>query len=1309
MEKVLEAVTVKAAAETKVRSWSFGEVRKPSTINFRTLRAEEGGLFCCQVFGPQKDYECQCGRYTLLRHRGIICERCSVEVTSSQTRRKRLGHLYLTVPVSHLWFFRASPLVLGAVLSISNSEVERLLYYEAQVVVNSPILRLPPLSIISYEDFTNRIRNLLTKPEVKEGADAIKLLVRAANLEKLRLSLEEGLELSTNSNQSGVKSLERLGILRSLQEFEVEPDWFLPEVLPILPPELRPMIQLEAGKFAAADLNDLYSKVINRNNRLRRLLKLRAPMVVVRNEKKMLQEAVDCLVDNGRNGRTSVRAGKRPLKSLTEMLRGKTGRFRQNLLGKRVDYSGRAVITVGPELRLHQCGIPGRVFGELFRPFLLARGAVLRNLPQKSQREVRPDQLEEELWKSVSKECPILLNRAPTLHRLGFQAFEPVAVGGKAIRLNPLVCSAFNADFDGDQMAIHLPLSLEARLEAKMLMLTAGNLLLPTNGRPAFLPTQESVLGLYFSSRKWKGRHRSTSVTELRELVKASGIGNLQLNDNVVVKIGERVRLRSRPQTVVRTYWTTVGRCLVGRTIPFGLTFGPFNCTLRKGELAGLVSLALNRCKVSDVSNLIERLVTQGFEFATEAGMSLSIADFCVPEAKDSIVKNSLECTARNSWDTTSPTQKERSESNVSLWFRVTDTIRAAMLEALCRRWQVSRRLGAVPNPVYMMVDSGARGSEEQVRQIAGMRGLMVRPDGSILETPIISNFREGLTSLQYFISAHGARKGLADTALKTANSGYLTRRLADVSHDLIICEHDCRTVSGIRLDKLSFSAKGFLTAAKNSFGRSLLRTKSPTFDGPIENGSWEELLGSESPTFAVRSPVTCQSVRGLCSKCYGTDVSTGIPVSIGEAVGIIAAQSIGEPGTQLTMRTFHIGGTASSASKREGRHQPLGHILFCSRLRTTRNRRGQVVAVSESGTLVIRDRAGRSATILSVPCGTILAVSNYANIGLKDTLFWHHRTRSPIISEVTGTTQLGCGPDSSGLSIWNGNQLKAASPLGTGTEVEVGINLNLTAGQILGHQPLASVESKDITGGLLLVADIFETRVGRVAEILSEATGILTIQSGAGKVTLTIIGPNTCQQQSKTEFGRQLAVQANQLVRRGDTLVRGSPDLHGTLSFRGIGPLVRSVTDAVQMTYETQNIEINNKHIEVVIRQMLRHLTIQSGGGTNFFRGEQVERSEMVTANLRMSQSGRQLAAGRPILMGITRSALSTRSFISAASFQETSRILARAASLGGRDRLCGLKENVIVGRIVPAGTGFVFHQSRKGNANDQPASAKR
>lgn len=1362
-----DAIKIGLASPEKIRSWSYGEVKKPETINYRTFKPERDGLFCAKIFGPTKDYECLCGKYKRLKHRGVICEKCGVEVTLSKVRRERMGHIELASPVAHIWFLKSLPSRLGMVLDMTLRDIERVLYFEAYVVTDPGMSTLERAQLLSEDDYLAKLEEYGDEFSAVMGAEGIRALLHAldvpAEVEKLRADLE-----ATSSETKIKKYAKRLKILEAFLVSGIKPEWMIMLVLPVLPPELRPLVPLDGGRFATSDLNDLYRRVINRNNRLKRLLELKAPEIIVRNEKRMLQESIDSLLDNGRRGKAMTGANKRPLKSLADMIKGKGGRFRQNLLGKRVDYSGRSVIVVGPQLKLHQCGLPKKMALELFKPFIFHKLEVL-GLATTIKAGKRMVEAEEpvvwDILEDVIREHPVLLNRAPTLHRLGIQAFEPILIEGKAIQLHPLVCTAFNADFDGDQMAVHVPLSLEAQMECRTLMLASNNVLSPANGEPIIVPSQDIVLGLYYMTRDKIGALGEGALfADVSEALRAYESGHVDLQAKVVVRIteiyfdekNERQERRAR-------YETTVGRAILSDILPAGLPFSLVNKALKKKEISRLINTSFGRCGLRNTVIMADKLMATGFTYATRAGISICLDDMLVPSQKEELIDAAGKEVSEIDVQYTSGlvTQGERYNKVVDIWGRTGDRVAKAMMDQLGSEPVIDRvsgkqlidKKGKVVmqesfNSIYMMADSGARGSAAQIRQLAGMRGLMAKPDGSIIETPITANFREGLNMLQYFISTHGARKGLADTALKTANSGYLTRRLVDVTQDLVVAEVDCGTSNGAALKALVEGGEVIEALRERILGRvaskdivnpesseTLYEAGTLLDEDMVDN---IEALGVDE--VHVRTPLTCETRYGLCVKCYGRDLGRGGPVTVGEAVGVIAAQSIGEPGTQLTMRTFHIGGAASRtvvASQVEGKSN--GQMKYSANMRTVSNTRGELVVVARSGEIMVTDDHGRERERHKVPYGAMLAVREGSSVRAGEVLAtWDPHTRPIIteyagrasfenvkegvtvtreIDEVTGLSTLVVDPKLAGtqgkgvlrplvrLLDEDGQEIKIAGtelPISvtfqTGCIITVVDGQSVGVGEVLARIPQESSKTRDITGGLPRVAELFEARSPKNAGMLAEVTGTASFgKDTKGKQRLVITDQDGVVHEFLIAKDKHVLVHDGQMVTQGEMIVDGPRDPHDILRLLGVAALARYIADEVQDVYRLQGVKINDKHIEVIVRQMLRRVQIIDEGDTRFIPKEQVERADLLQENERVESEGKQSATYEYMLLGITKASLSTDSFISAASFQETTRVLTEAAIMGKRDELRGLKENVIVGRLIPAGTGLAYHAARR------------
>jgi DNA-directed RNA polymerase subunit beta' len=1355
-----DAIKIGLASPEKIRSWSFGEVKKPETINYRTFKPERDGLFCAKIFGPIKDYECLCGKYKRLKHRGVICEKCGVEVTQAKVRRERMGHIELASPVAHIWFLKSLPSRLGMVLDMTLRDIERVLYFEAFVVTEPGMTPLNKGQLLTEEDYLAKLEEYGDEFKAGMGAEGVRDLLKGIDLPVVVEQLRS--DLSKTSSETKIKKFaKRLKVLEAFMKSGIHPEWMILEVLPVLPPELRPLVPLDGGRFATSDLNDLYRRVINRNNRLKRLLELKAPDIIVRNEKRMLQESVDSLLDNGRRGKAMTGANKRPLKSLADMIKGKGGRFRQNLLGKRVDYSGRSVIVVGPTLKLHQCGLPKLMALELFKPFIFNRLEVLGLATTIKAAKRMVEDEEPVVWdilEEVIREHPVMLNRAPTLHRLGIQAFEPVLIEGKAIQLHPLVCTAFNADFDGDQMAVHVPLSLEAQMEARTLMLASNNVLSPANGEPIIVPSQDIVLGLYYMSReKINAKGEGMMFADTDELRRAWQSGLVDINARVIVRLKERLYDEAGKQfEQVKRYETVVGRAFLSEILPPGLDFPHINRVMKKKEISKLINASFRKCGLKDTVMFADKLMYTGFSMAARGGISICMQDMLMPPQKHAILtaaENEVK-EIQSQYTSGLVTDGERYNKVVDIWGQAGDKVAKAMMDQLSTEQTVDRDGNTVKqesfNSIYMMADSGARGSAAQIRQLAGMRGLMAKPDGSIIETPITANFREGLNVLQYFISTHGARKGLADTALKTANSGYLTRRLVDVTQDLVITEDDCGTTNGMFMKALVEGGDVVEPLRDRILGRVAAfdvihpDTGETVIDaGDLLDEAKVDLIDELGiDEVKVRTPLTCDTRWGLCAKCYGRDLGRGYQINAGEAVGVIAAQSIGEPGTQLTMRTFHIGGAASrsaSASQLEGKS--AGTIRFLPSMRYITNVKGEPVAISRNGELLIVDENQRERERHKVPYGATLAVTDGQVVKAGTALAnWDPHTR-PIITEYAGrvkfenveegVTVAKQIDDVTGLStliVIDGKRRGSAQTKGVrpqvrlisaegqdvkvaGTDISVNITFqvgslitvkdgqDVSVGDVLARIPQETSKTRDITGGLPRVAELFEARTPKDAGVLAEITGTVSFgKDTKGKQRLVITDMDGVPHEYLISKDKHVTVHDGQVVQKGETIVDGPPDPHDILRLKGIEALARYIIDEVQDVYRLQGVKINDKHIEVVVRQMLRRVIVSDPGDTSFILGEQVERSEYLRENDTMVAEGKQPATHANVLLGITKASLSTDSFISAASFQETTRVLTEAAIMGKKDGLRGLKENVIVGRLIPAGTGLAHHRTRKG-----------
>ena len=1361
-EEQFDAITIGLASPEKIRSWSYGEVKKPETINYRTFKPERDGLFCAKIFGPVKDYECLCGKYKRLKHRGVICEKCGVEVTLSKVRRERMAHIELASPVAHIWFLKSLPSRLGMVLDMTLRDIERVLYFEAYVVCDPGMTPLNRGQLLSEDDYLAKVEEYGDDFYAAMGAEGIRELLRSIDLNREVDQLRGELE-STTSETKSKKFSKRLKILEGFQRSGIKPEWMILEVLPVLPPDLRPLVPLDGGRFATSDLNDLYRRVINRNNRLKRLLELKAPEIIVRNEKRMLQEAVDSLLDNGRRGKAMTGANKRPLKSLADMIKGKGGRFRQNLLGKRVDYSGRSVIVVGPQLKLHQCGLPKLMALELFKPFIFNRLEIMGLATTIKQAKKMVETQEPIVWdilEEVIREHPIMLNRAPTLHRLGIQAFEPTLIEGKAIQLHPLVCAAFNADFDGDQMAVHVPLSLEAQMEARTLMLASNNVLSPANGDPIIVPSQDIVLGLYYATReRINARGEGMVFTDLAEVSRAMQVGELDLHARITVRIREFEKNGENgwAERVTR-YQTTAGRALLSEILPKGLPFSIIDKPLKKKEISKLINASFRRCGLKETVVFADKLMQNGYRLATRAGISICSDDMLVPKQKGEIISAAEKEVKEIESQYTNGlvTNGERYNKVVDIWGRTGDQVAKVMMEQLGHEEVIDRRGNKVKqesfNSIYMMADSGARGSAAQIRQLAGMRGLMAKPDGSIIETPITTNFREGLNVLQYFISTHGARKGLADTALKTANSGYLTRRLVDVTQDLVVIEEDCGTENGVRMKALIEGGEVIEALKDRILGRVTVNdvVNPETEETVIEAGTLvdEELcqlidqLGIDE--VKVRTPLTCDTRYGLCAKCYGRDLGRGTLVNVGESVGVIAAQSIGEPGTQLTMRTFHVGGAASRAAvASQVETKSAGLVRFTASMRYVTSAKGEKIVITRSGEVLVTDDNGREREKHKVPYGSTLQVDDGQAVKAGTKLAtWDPHTRPIIaeyagqvkfenveegitvakqIDEVTGLSTLvvieskrggkapskGLRPqvklvDADGEEVrMHGSEHPVTITFQVGAIITVLDGQQISVGDVLARLPQESAKTRDITGGLPRVAELFEARSPKDAGMLAEFTGTVSFgKDTKGKQRLVITDLEGATHEYLIPKDKHVLVHDGQVVNKGESIVDGAPDPHDILRLQGAEALAVYITDEVQDVYRLQGVKINDKHIEVIVRQMLRRAIVAEPGDTKFIRGEQVEKAHLLDENDRVIAEGKLPATHEPILLGITKASLSTDSFISAASFQETTRVLTEAAIMGKRDELRGLKENVIVGRLIPAGTGLAYHGMRKSNA---------
>ena len=1352
-----DAIRIGLASPEMIRSWSYGEVKKPETINYRTFKPERDGLFCAKIFGPVSDYECLCGKYKRLKHRGVVCEKCGVEVTLAKVRRERMGHIDLASPVAHIWFLKSLPSRIGLLLDMTLRDIERVLYFESFVVVDPGMTDLERGQLLTDDQYLEALEANGDEFDARMGAEAVFELLRTIDLDAEVRQMREDIE-ATNSETKIKKLSKRLKLIESLQASGNRPEWMILTVLPVLPPELRPLVPLDGGRFATSDLNDLYRRVINRNNRLKRLLDLVAPDIIVRNEKRMLQEAVDALLDNGRRGRAITGTNKRPLKSLADMIKGKQGRFRQNLLGKRVDYSGRSVIVVGPTLKLHQCGLPKRMALELFKPFIFSKlqsrclAATIKAAKKMVERGTP------EVWdilEEVIREHPVMLNRAPTLHRLGIQAFEPVLIEGKAIQLHPLVCTAFNADFDGDQMAVHVPLSLEAQLEARALMMSSNNILSPANGEPIIVPSQDVVLGLYYMTRdRVNAKGEGLVLSGIEEARRAYETGHADLHAKVKVRIREVIRSEdgsSEERWGIRE--TTVGRAMVWEIVPEGLPFEMVDRALGKKAISRLINHCYRILGLKDTVVFADQIMYLGFRMATRAGVSIGLEDMEVPEEKANILAQA-EDEVREIEDQYTQglvTNGERYNKVVDIWSRTNDQVAKSMMRKLGKDIVLDRDGNEAEqdsfNSIYMMADSGARGSAAQIRQLAGMRGLMAKPDGSIIETPITANFREGLNVIQYFISTHGARKGLADTALKTANSGYLTRRLVDVAQDMVVLTEDCGTEKGLLMTPIIEGGDVVEPLRERILGRvTAVDLYKPGTDeiiceaGTLLDEKWVaelEVIGVDQ--VLVRSAITCEARVGVCAQCYGRDLARGHRVNQGESVGVIAAQSIGEPGTQLTMRTFHIGGAASRAAAISNVQVKAGGTIKLHNIKTVRHHSGNLVAVSRSGELTVSDDKGLEKERYKIPYGATVAVNDGDQVeGGAIVANWDPHTH-PVVTEVAGklrfedfidgVTVQSKTDDVTGLASVEimdpkqrpsqgkdlrpmvmlldeageelklvGTDLPARYFLPAGAIVTVTDGADVGVGDILARIPQESSKTRDITGGLPRVADLFEARKPKDQALLAEATGTVSFgKDTKGKQRLVITTDDGETVEELIPKWRHVSVFEGERVERGEVISEGELNSHDILRLKGVTELAEYLVKEIQDVYRLQGVKINDKHIEVIVRQMLRKVEIINPGDTRLLRGEQVDQSVLLAENERVLAEGKHPALHEPLLLGITKASLATESFISAASFQETTRVLTEAAVRGSVDGLNGLKENVIVGRLIPAGTGLAYHKERR------------
>jgi DNA-directed RNA polymerase subunit beta' len=1352
-----DSIKIGLASPDMIRSWSYGEVKKPETINYRTFKPERDGLFCAKIFGPVKDYECLCGKYKRLKHRGVVCEKCGVEVTQSKVRRERMGHIELASPTAHIWFLKSLPSRIGLMLDMTLREIERVLYFEAFVVVDPGMTSLQRGQLLTDEMYLESIEEHGDEFDARMGAEAVHELLKSMDLPSEVVKVRE--DMANTNSETKIKRLsKRLKLIEAFMESGNKPEWMVLTVLPVLPPDLRPLVPLDGGRFATSDLNDLYRRVINRNNRLRRLLELNAPDIIVRNEKRMLQEAVDALLDNGRRGRAITGTNKRPLKSLADMIKGKQGRFRQNLLGKRVDYSGRSVIVVGPTLRLHQCGLPKKMALELFKPFIFSK-LQLRGEASTIKAAKRLVEREgPEVWdilEEVIREHPVLLNRAPTLHRLGIQAFEPVLIEGKAIQLHPLVCTAFNADFDGDQMAVHVPLSIEAQLEARALMMSSNNILSPANGDPIIVPSQDVVLGLYYMTRERVGaKGEGMAFSDVAEVHRAYESRNIDLQAKVKVRLSEYIRDASGKLVQnIRVVATTAGRALLSEILPHGLSFDAINQDMTKKTISATINACYRSVGLKETVVFADQLMYTGFHYATRAGVSIGVDDMVVPLQKTKILATADKEVKeiQEQYSSGLVTNGERYNKVVDIWSRTNDQVAKAMMEKLGTDEVTDTKGNKVRqksfNSIFMMADSGARGSAAQIRQLAGMRGLMAKPDGSIIETPITANFREGLNVLQYFISTHGARKGLADTALKTANSGYLTRRLVDVAQDLVVTEIDCGTTNGLSITPIVEGGDVVEGLGERVLGRVVSEDVVVAASGEVlvkagvlideKLVKLLEKMGIDQ--VMVRSPITCETRYGVCAQCYGRDLGRGHRINIGEAVGVIAAQSIGEPGTQLTMRTFHVGGAASRAAAANGVEVKSKGTIRLHNIKTVRHEKGHLVAVSRSGELGVVDEFGRERERYKIPYGATITVNDADVVAAGQSVAnWDPHTH-PVVTEVAGmikfsdfvdgitvTTQVddvtgltstvvldpkqrGSGgkdlrpvvrlTNAKGKEVTFANtDIPAVYALPAGAIVSLEDGSKVSVGDVIARIPQESSKTRDITGGLPRVADLFEARKPKDSAILAEVSGTVSFgKETKGKRRLIITNEGSDKYEELIPKWRHLNVFEGEQVEKGEVIADGEPNPHDILRLQGVEALANYLVREIQDVYRLQGVKINDKHIEVIVRQMLRKIEVLDTGDSALLRGEQMDRGRLLDVIAKQKAEGKNQSTWEPMLLGITKASLATESFISAASFQETTRVLTEAAVRGLKDDLRGLKENVIVGRLIPAGTGFAYHARRR------------
>jgi len=1346
--ETFDEIQIGIASPERIRSWSFGEIKKPETINYRTFKPERDGLFCARIFGPVKDYECLCGKYKRMKYKGVVCEKCGVEVTVTKVRRERMGHIELAAPVAHIWFLKSLPSRIGLLLDMQLKQLERVLYFESYIVTEPGLTPLEKFQLLTEDELLD------AQDEYGEdsftagiGAEAVKQMLMDLDLESEREQLMEELA-TTKSALKPKKIIKRLKVVESFIESGNKPEWMILDVIPVIPPELRPLVPLDGGRFATSDLNDLYRRVINRNNRLKRLMELRAPDIIVRNEKRMLQEAVDALFDNGRRGRVITGANKRPLKSLSDMLKGKQGRFRQNLLGKRVDYSGRSVIVTGPELKLHQCGLPKKMALELFKPFIYARLDAKGLSMTLKQAKKWVEKERKEVWDildEVIREHPVLLNRAPTLHRLGIQAFEPVLIEGKAIQLHPLVCAAFNADFDGDQMAVHVPLSLEAQLEARVLMMSTNNILSPANGKPIIVPSQDMVLGLYYLSMDREGEPGEGKIlADINEVHQALHVGAVTLHSKIITRVPQT---DEQGNEYMKRVETTPGRMLIGECLPKSHTvpFEVVNRLLTKKEIGEVIDQVYRFTGQKDTVLFADAIMALGFRQACRAGISFGKDDMIIPDSKTELVEQTKALVAdyEQQYQDGFITQQEKYNKVIDAWSRCGDQVANAMMDEIRAAPKDEDGRQKPVNSIYMMSHSGARGSPAQMKQLAGMRGLMAKPSGEIIETPIISNFKEGLTVLEYFNSTHGARKGLADTALKTANSGYLTRRLVDVSQDCVIVDEDCGTEHALEMRAIIQGGSVIASLGERILGRTTAEdlVNAKTGEVIVKAGTLldetmiKAIEEAEVQSAKIRSPLVCEAEQGVCAKCYGRDLARGTPVNIGEAVGVIAAQSIGEPGTQLTMRTFHIGGAAQVNETSHLEAISDGKVVYRD-MPTITDKRGRRLSLARNGEMVIVDAEGRERAIHRVPYGTVLMFKDGEKVKEGARLAEWDPFTLPIITEQSGVVRyqdLAEGKtmeervdEATGIaqrvvteyratgrskkedlrprltllgeeSGKKGEETEAARyMLAPGTALSVEDGQHVEAGDILARATREAAKTRDITGGLPRVAELFEARKPKDNAIIAKISGrVEFVRDYKAKRKIAIVPDEGEPVEYLVPKTKIIDVQEGDHVKKGDTLISGSPDPHDILEVLGIEALAEYLVNEIQEVYRLQGVKINDKHIEVIVRQMLQKVEITDGGDTTLLPGEQLDRSEMDEVNSKLPK-GKKPAEGTPVLLGITKASLQTRSFISAASFQETTRVLTQAAVEGKKDTLIGLKENVIVGRLIPAGTGAGMNRLR-------------